>query len=402
MNSTDAQAEFGQASFPDMGRSLGISSNRRSRIQGIAESTAKAFALDSTHNIVKEKCEDALNLWPNANAAILYGSRARGNHRADSDWDIAFITSTKESLPSNVLRHLNEFETNKKIFIHGLAIPQDEFYDNANSLGNVVASIAREGRLIAGHCNWPETESELILKPDVYKDRRAVALRNISSAVNNFATGIVDARTSSDQSAFKLFVMDTSDAAEYFAKIAFEKLASGSNEKYPYSHEVDKIVQEIDKKCEHFDKEKAQWWLSDRGREFRDLLFEMNGHGHEDHQYGYQDSTPDDRMISRAANRLLATVDFAIREVEGFPGPAGLQQVALEVADTHRSGLLELSGRLRQILRDLNLDESTFSAAGSVLAKSAEVAVCFGERIAQALEDLADSLSEDDDSGGRV
>ena len=401
MLSTEAQAEFGQALFPDMGQSLRNSSNRRPRIQGIAEATAKTFVSDSACNIVKEKCQEALNLWPNAKAAILYGSRARGNHRTDSDWDIAFITRTKESLPSNVRQDLNELEASKKIIVHGQAIPQNEFYDNANSLGNVIASIAREGRLIAGQCNWPETESELVLKPDVYRHKRRMALRDISSAVNNFATGIVDARTSSDDSAFKNFAIDTSDAAECFAKIAFEKLASGTNKKHPYSHKVDEIVHEFDK-IEHFGEEKAQWWLSDCSREFRDLLSEMNGYGRDDHQYGYQVSIPDDRMIARAANRLLATVDFAIREVEGFPGPAGLQQVAIEVADSHRSELLELADRLRQISHGLDLNDSTFSAAGSVLAKSAEAAVRYCEKIAQALEDLADSLSEEEDSEGRV
>ena len=92
---------------------------------------------------MKEKCENALSLRPNAKAAILYGSRARGDHRADSDWDIAFITGTKESLPSEVLQDLNELGSSKKINVHGLAIPQNDFDDNANSLGNVASSIAR-------------------------------------------------------------------------------------------------------------------------------------------------------------------------------------------------------------------------------------------------------------------
>ena len=114
MSSTETRAEFEQTSFPDKGRSLGISSNKRSRVQGISETTANAFTSDSACNIVKEKCENALSLRPNAKAAILYGSRARGDHRADSDWDIAFITSTKESLPSDVLQDLNELGSSKK------------------------------------------------------------------------------------------------------------------------------------------------------------------------------------------------------------------------------------------------------------------------------------------------
>ena len=398
MSSTETQAEFEQSLFPDTGRSLGISSNRRPRIQGISETAATAFVPDSTCNIVKEMCEDALSLWPNAKAAILYGSRARGNHRADSDWDIAFITGTKEPLPGEVLKDLNELRASNKINVHGLAIPQNDFYDNANSLGNVVSSIAREGRLIAGHCKWPDTESELIMKPDVYKERRAMALRNISVAVDSFVKGIINARTSGDQTAFKIFVKGTANAAEYFAKIAFEKIASGSSERYPYSHKVDDIVNEIDNKIEHFDQKNAKWWRSDCGKEFRGLLCEMNGHGREDHQYGYQILAPNYKVITRAAYRLLATVDFAIREVEEFPGPECLRQAAIEIAEPHRSELLELVKLLRQVLEDLDLNESTFSAAGPVLAKSATTAVNFGRKITRALEELAISLSEEESS----
>ena len=391
MSSTETQAEFEQTSFPDKGRSLGISSNGRSRMQGISETAANACVPDSARNIVKKRCEDALSLWPNAKAAVLYGSRARRDHRADSDWDIAFITGTKESLPSEVLQDLNELGTSKKINVHGLAIPQNDFYDNANSLGNVVSSIAREGRLIAGHCEWPDTESELIMKPDVYKDRRAVALKQISSAVNNFAESTVNARTSSDRTAFKSFVKYTADAAEFFAEIAFEKIASGTSKKYPYSRKVDDIVQAIDRKIEDFDEEKAKW-RCDRGREFRDPLRAMNGYGHDDHQYEYKIFEPDDEAVTRAANRLLATMQFAIREVEEVPGPECLRQAAIEIAEPHRSKLLDLAKILRQILEDIDLNESTFSAAGPVLARSAKIAVGLGGTIAQAAEELAHSL----------
>ena len=111
-----------------------------------------------------------------------------------------------------------------------------------------------------------------------------MALKQISSAVNNFAESTVNARTSSDRTAFKSFVKYTADAAEFFAEIAFEKIASGTSKKYPYSRKVDDIVQAIDRKIEDFDEEKAKW-RCDRGREFRDPLRAMNGYGHDDHRY---------------------------------------------------------------------------------------------------------------------
>ena len=85
---------------------------------------------------------------------------------------------------------------------------------------------------------------------------------------------------------------------------------------------------------------------------------------------------------------------FAIREVEEVPGPECLRQVAIEIAEPHRSKLLDLAKILRQILEDIDLNESTFSAAGPVLARSAKIAVGLGGTIAQAAEDLAYGLSE--------
>ena len=119
MVAAETQAKFGQTSFSRTGPPHGISLNRRSRIQDIPEKTANTFVPDSACSTVKERCENALSLWPNAKAAILYGSRARGNHRADSDWDIAFITRTKESLPKEVLRELNVLGTRKKYMFTG-------------------------------------------------------------------------------------------------------------------------------------------------------------------------------------------------------------------------------------------------------------------------------------------
>ena len=402
MSTAEAQAELGRISAPNPVQSVADPTNRRFQTWGGVSATAKTSDLETARKAVEAACKNALISWPDAKAAILFGSRARGDHRTDSDWDIAFITSTKESLPDAVRRDLNELRASGGIIVHGLAISQQGFIDKANSFGNVAASIAHEGRLISGRCDWPETAKQLIMEPREYMNWRAMALRYINLAVVNFAKGIDNACTSRDWSAFKLFVTNTSDSAEYIAKMAFGKLASGTDGKFTYSHTVNTIIRDInkifEKDFEHFDKElkkcieeKAKWWLSDHGREFVDLLVKMNGCGNVDHMHGYEASVPDDELIARAANRLVAVACFAIREVEELPGPAGLREVAAEVADNHRSDLLESANRLREILQGLELSESTFSAAGPTLAKSAEIAAKFGEEIAELIEKLANS-----------
>ena len=404
MTTAEAQAELKRFSAPDPVRPVANPSNRRFRTWGGINEIEKTSDPETAYKAVEVACNNVLVSWTDAQAAILFGSRARGSHAADSDWDIAFITSTGDSMPKTVHQELNELKTSEKIHIHGLAISQNRFHENADSLGNVIASIAREGRLIAGHCEWPETESVLNMKPNEYENWRSGALEFITLAAVHLEKSIDNARRSGNGTAFKFFVKDSSDAAEYFAKIAFGKLASGTNEKFKYSHTVNTVVQDIEKIFEkslkHFDQDskkcfekKAEWWLSDHGREFLGLLNKMNGHGHEDHLYGYEDSEPDVEVVTRAANRLVATISFAIREVEEVPGPAGLRQVAQKIADVHRPHLLESVNRLQKILQDIDLSDSTFSAAGPVLYKSVVVAANFGEEIAQGIALLANSLN---------
>ena len=344
---------------------------------------------------VVDFCKDALIKWPNAKAAILFGSRARGDHRDDSDWDIAFITDSEESLPNAVHRDLEELRTRECIVIQGFTLSQERFCEGACSLGNIAAPIAREGQLIAGRCRWPESESEPKLKPDEYLDWRSGAMIRIAFASDNFAKAIDIARTRSARTELGEFVAASSDAAERFAKIAFGKLASGTGVDIPRGRQVNEIVKALDRVLERSAGPNAAWWRSDRGRKVQDLLRMMNGHGHEDHQSGYTGSTINAEVIARAANRLTATVSFAVLEVEELPDSEDLRQTAKEVSGSYWTSMQESAGRLRRVLQDIDPSNLTYASASSTFAESVSAAVSFGEEIAQALEKLAESLREE-------
>jgi len=122
------------------------------------------------------------------------------------------------------------------------------------------------------------------------------------------------------------------------------------------------------------------------------LLRMMNGHGHEDHQSGYPGSTINAEVIARAANRLTATVSFAILEVEDLPDSENLRQTAKEVSGSYWTSMQESASRLRQVLQDIDPSNLTYASASSTFAESVSAAVSFGEDIAQALEKLAENL----------
>ena len=395
MGAAEVQAAFGPASALDRDRSVSDSASGRFRTRRAVETTAMAFAKEPACRAVADLCKDALIKWPNAKAAILFGSRARGDHRDDSDWDIAFITDSEESLPTAVYQDLQRLKTHENIVVQGLALSQARFCEGACSLGNIAAPIAREGQLIAGRCRWPRLESEPILKPDEYLEWRSGAMIRIAFASDNLAKAIDIARKRSARTEFGEFVAASSDAAERFAKIAFGKLASGTGVDIPRGHQVNEIVKALDRVLEQNVGPNAAWWRSDRGMKVRDLLRKMNGHGHEDHQSGYPGSTINAEVIARAANRLTATVSFAILDVEELPDSEDLRQAAKEVSGSYWTSMQESASRLRRVLQDIDPSNLTYASASSTFAESVSAAVSFGEEIAQALEKLAESLHEE-------
>ena len=395
MGATEVQAAFRPTSALDRDRSVSDSASGQFRAEQAVETTAMALPAEPACRTVADLCKDALIRWPNAKAAILFGSRARGDHRDDSDWDLAFITGSEESLPTAVHRDLKKLGARKNIAVQGVALSQERFCEGACSLGNIAAPIAREGQLIAGHCRWPKLESEPILKPDEYLDWRSGAMLRITIAADILAKAIDIARTRSARTELGEFVAASSDAAERFAKIAFGKLASGTGVDIPRGHQVNEIVKALDRVLERSAGPNAAWWRSDRGMKVRDLLRMMNGHGHEDHQSGYTGSTINAEVIARAANRLAATVSFAVLEVEELPGSEDLRQAAKEVSGSYWTSMQESASRLRRVLQDLDPGNLTHASASSTFAESVSAAVSFGEDIAQALEKLAESLREE-------
>jgi len=395
MDKSEAQAESGRTLALDSVRPSAIASNRRLPTRVNIAAVDNALLPAPACKTVADACKKALALWPDAKAAILFGSRARGYHLADSDWDIAFITETKQSLPKSVVRVFDELRERSGFDVQAQGVLQSRLHECADSLGNIASPIAREGRLIAGYCEWPKTESEPILKPDDYHDWRSSALTRIVDASENLATTIDFAREHRIRIVLGDFVANSSDAAERFAKIAFAKLTSGTGTDIPRRHQVDKIINALDRALEENAGPSAAWWHSDRGENFRDLLCMMNGYGDEDHQSGYPGSQLDADVVTHAANRLIATASFAILEAEELPAPGDLRKASRDVARIYWTQMRAAARRLRQSLQDFGPNDSTLSVADPEFAQSISVAVDSGEEIAQSLDKLADSLRKE-------
>lgn len=92
--------------------------------------------------------EAILRIEPDAEV-ILFGSRARGDHRPDSDWDLLVVTDQAESsdLKFNIRNQLAEFLFNEGVLLTALFLRKD-VWAAGSSPSPVISEIRKEGVLL--------------------------------------------------------------------------------------------------------------------------------------------------------------------------------------------------------------------------------------------------------------
>ena len=130
-------------------------------------------------------CQRTLDAWPEARAAVLFGSRARGTNRTDSDWDIVIVLDNKELTKAypvgsdtpqvaalTSLRHVDTW-----------VVGEDDLKARATTLGTLPYAVCRDGRLIAGHWKQPdfsELHKDYKMKPQDWQRRMEQVLTQMN------------------------------------------------------------------------------------------------------------------------------------------------------------------------------------------------------------------------------
>jgi predicted nucleotidyltransferase len=78
----------------------------------------------------------------------LFGSRARGDHRPDSDWDLLAILP--DDAPEEALDPVRVWEVRRRSGLHAdlLVVTRSEFLDAQDSVTTLSAIVAREGVML--------------------------------------------------------------------------------------------------------------------------------------------------------------------------------------------------------------------------------------------------------------
>ena len=173
-------------------------------------------------------CRETLQLWPQARAAILFGSRARGTSHPDSDWDVAIVLegnhpdrpspacsiSPHSKLPADLPR------------VDLWALSEEDLRRNAGTLGTLPYVVCRDGRVIAGNWNRPnplQPNQEPSMRPQNWATRMRQVLQKIDTSLIHITT-IAETPLWADTDVHcAALLQTTADAAELLVKAAMER-----------------------------------------------------------------------------------------------------------------------------------------------------------------------------------
>ncbi len=165
---------------------------------------------------LRNACAESLDAWPEARAALLFGSRARGDHRPDSDWDVLLVVDDDGiHLPQGLpVERLADTVNEVNVVVRSERLLRER----AGLVGSLDRCVARDGRLLAGAWNRPEPGREAQKDPQEWRRGMDASLSHVRKAFDCHA----EARSRTDWvTAFDAYgdlVQESADAAKRLAK----------------------------------------------------------------------------------------------------------------------------------------------------------------------------------------
>ncbi len=171
---------------------------------------------------------------PNVQAAILFGSRARKTARRDSDWDVALLAAS---------RHRKEVLLAAPIIptVNYVSLSPQRLREWYNRLGTLERSVVRDGILLAGEWDPPNTTKRIMVSYPAMSSKLADATGYIQSAYHHLARE----KAYRFEAADNLFIADTQKAAKYVSRAAHLHLGVD----VPEIHNVKKLADALHIKC---------------------------------------------------------------------------------------------------------------------------------------------------------
>ncbi|MCY4276244.1 MAG: nucleotidyltransferase domain-containing protein [Gammaproteobacteria bacterium] len=311
----------------------------------------------------------ALSAWPEAHAAVLYGSRARGDFSPESDFDIAFITQNGNDFGHPPLAAAGAIQAlwrdAKCIFI------SEQFIVKSGSqVGSIARSIAREGLLLAGHWDRPALKEAAPMDTEEYEQLMHSALDCVLDAA--LAYGRIGSHPSlaDDGRMCNRFVKNTANAAERTAKAILGRTGVD----VPWTHSVEALVRNA----------------HEAGRsDVANTIEPLNGDTQTDHVADYFVQGSDAHACRRAADRLGRVLDAWIQEWRIAAGIA-VERRHRDMRTAALGMAAESANAVRQAQRRPNRDDDRPNDRERV-----DALLACGDHLANMFRSFAAALSKD-------
>ena len=287
---------------------------------------------------IRRAAEATLAAWPEARAAVLFGSRARGDHLPSSDWDIAFITrngtrvrTIPAGLPIGTLAG----------DIKALAVPEELARRKALSIGHVGRGIVRDGRLLAGGWNRPDVNGELAMEPERFGFFVRNAVINIREAANHAREAAAGRDLADSVTSAAHFVAKSADAAEHLAKAMLGRRGIDPDT----THEASQLAEQAERAGHP---------------ELAESIRSMDGFTRTHHTavYGFDDAN----ALRHAVQRLPAVIRELEREIASAARDPEYAAAAFSAGGHAASTIGESAAALRLALEQDGRDSERFQS----------------------------------------
>ena len=275
---------------------------------------------------IRRAARAVLDAWPEARAAVLFGSRARGTHDSHSDWDIAFITAGDGDRCGAVPHRLPLRYACLGNEVNDIAIPEKLVERKALCIGHVGRGIAVDGRILAGDWSRPKMEGAPVMDPDRYRRSLYASLGRIELGIE---ASVEITRTLAPEDILERvdrFVAATADAAEHLAKAVLGRHGIDGW----HTHDLNELAGQA--------RQAGLGTLADD-------LARMNGATKYDHTAGYHGADRD--SLAHAIGRLPAILELMCRELAALPADFLTPQETAYLMDTAATRFKKGTAQLR-------------------------------------------------------
>ena len=157
-----------------------------SAVQGRKENDSTKTGREGNRQPDPRAVEAALKVWEQAGGrgAVLFGSRARGDHRPDSDVDVMLpVAMTDREIYDlwDRVQHIGEQIYGRPVRIQPVSIPAGEFRRMRRSINHLAAIASREGVTVTRQPGWFQYDHrDISLEPIMARNLARAAAKQVT------------------------------------------------------------------------------------------------------------------------------------------------------------------------------------------------------------------------------